>query len=85
MARSQTTTIIRAARAADRTRAARDFLEAAGPASEALVIADNPAADDLVRTIASERGAAFGIHRITLNRLIVTLASARMAALGVSP
>jgi len=86
MSRSQTTTIIRAACAADRIRAARDFLAAVGPASEALVIADNPAAaDDLVRAIANERGAAFGIHRVTLNRLIFTLASARMAALDVSP
>jgi ATP-dependent helicase/nuclease subunit B len=86
MPRSQTTTIICAARAADRIRAAHDFLLAVGPASEALVIADNPAAaDDLVRAIASERGAAFGIHRVTLNRLIFTLARARMAALEVSP
>jgi ATP-dependent helicase/nuclease subunit B len=86
MSRSQTTTIIRAACAADRIRAAHDFLAAVGPASEALVIADNPAAaDDLVRAIASERGAAFGIHRVTLNRLIFMLASARMAALDVSP
>jgi ATP-dependent helicase/nuclease subunit B len=86
MPRSQTTTIIRAARAADRIHVAHDFLTAAGPASEALVIADNPAAaDDLVRAIANERGAAFGIHRVTLNRLIFTLARARMAALEVSP
>ena len=86
MSGSQTTTIIRSARAADRVRAAREFLAAVGPASEALVIADNPAAaDDLVRAIASARGAAFGIHRITLNRLIFALASARMAALEVSP
>ncbi len=86
MPRSQTTTIIRAARAADRIHAARDFLEAAGSASEALVIADNPAAaDDLVRALANEHGAAFGIHRVTLNRLIFTLANARLAALGVSP
>ena len=83
---SQTTTIIRAARSVDRIRAARDFLAAVGPASEALVIANNPAAaDDLVRAIANERGAAFGIHRLTLNRLIFMLASARMATIGVLP
>ncbi len=78
--------IIQAGRAADRIRAAREFIEAAGPASEALVIADNPAAgDDLVRGIAAARGAVFGIHRVTLKRLIFMLASARMAAAGVSP
>jgi ATP-dependent helicase/nuclease subunit B len=79
-------TIINAARAADRIRAARNFLDAVGPASEALVIANNPAAaDDLVRTIAAERGAVFGIHRVTLSRLIFMMASERMAAIGVSP
>ena len=83
---SQAKTIICAARSVDRIRAAREFLEAIGPESEALVVADNPAAaDDLVRAIANQRGAVFGIHRITLNRLIFMLASERMAAAGVSP
>jgi len=83
---SQAKTIICVARSVDRIRAAREFLEAIGPESEALVVADNPAAaDDLVRAIANQRGAAFGIHRITLNRLIFMLASERMAAAGVSP
>jgi ATP-dependent helicase/nuclease subunit B len=78
--------IINAARAADRIRAARNFLNAVGPASEALVIANNPAAaDDLVRTIAAERGAVFGIHRVTLSRLIFLMASERMAVIGASP
>ncbi len=82
----QTKTILRAARSVDRIRAAREFLDAVGSASEALVIANNPAAaDDLVRAIARERGAAFGLHRLTLNRLIFMLASARMAAIGLSP
>ena len=86
MPRNQTITIVRAARSADRIRAARDFLAAVAPASEALVIASNPAAaDDLVRAIAGERGASFGIHRLTLDRLIFMLAAERMAAAGVLP
>jgi ATP-dependent helicase/nuclease subunit B len=86
MSANQITKIIHAARSADRIRGARDFLAAVEPASEALVIANNPAAaDDLVRAIANERGAAFGIHRLTLNHLIFMLASPRMATLGVMP
>jgi hypothetical protein len=78
--------IVCAARSSDRIRAARDFLGALGSASEALVIADNPAAaDDLVRAIGAARGAVFGIHRVTLSRLIFMMASEPMAAIGVSP
>ena len=86
MPRNDTTTIIRAARSADRIRAARDFLAAVPPGSEALVIASNPAAaDDLVRALTRERGATFGIHRLTLDRLIFMLAVERMASAGVLP
>jgi ATP-dependent helicase/nuclease subunit B len=86
MAFNDNITIIRAARSADRIRAARDFLAAVAPGSEALIVANNPAgADDLVRTLARERGATFGLHRLTLDQLIFTLAIAEMASAGVLP
>lgn len=86
MPRNDTITIVRAAQAADRIRAARDFLAAVPRDAEALVIANNPAAaDDLVRAVTLERGATFGIHRLTLDQLIFTLATERIAALGVMP
>ena len=83
---NDTITICRAAQATDRIRAARDFLAAVPRDSEALVIANNPAAaDDLVRGLTLERGATLGIHRLTLDQLIFTLATARMGELGVLP
>jgi ATP-dependent helicase/nuclease subunit B len=79
-------TISRAARSADRIRAARDFLANVPPDSEALVIVRNPAAaDDLVRALTCERGAVFGIHRLTLDQLIFTLAVETMASAAVTP
>src|SRR5579863_5440420 len=83
---NDTIAIVRAARSADRISAARDFLAAVPPGSEALVIASNPAAaDDLVRSLARDRGATFSIHRLTLDRLIFTLALESMAAAAVMP
>jgi ATP-dependent helicase/nuclease subunit B len=79
-------TIMRAARSADRIQAAHHFLAAVPPGSEALVIANNPAAaDDLVRALTRERGATLGIHRLTLDRLIFTFAMERMMSAGVLP
>jgi ATP-dependent helicase/nuclease subunit B len=79
-------TIIRAARSADRIRAAMDFLSVVPPGSEALVLASNPtAADDLVRDLALDRGAIFGLHCLTLNQLTLALALERMALAGVLP
>jgi ATP-dependent helicase/nuclease subunit B len=79
-------TIIRADTSAERIRAARAFLAAVPPGSEAMVVANNPAAgDDLVRMLASECGATFGIHRLTLDQLIFTLAVDEMASAGVLP
>lgn len=86
MPANDTSSIYRAAQATDRISAARDFLAAVRRDSEALVIANNPAAaDDLVRALALERGATLGIHRLTLDQLIFTLATAQMAGLSVLP
>ena len=62
--------IVSSTRASERIGAAAAFLEALPAGTEALVIAaTREAADDLVRGISLRRGATFGLHRLTLNRL----------------
>ncbi len=78
--------IFRSPRAADRIAAARAWLDRIPPGAEALVVAPNwEAADDLLREAANARGALFGIHRLTLNRLAGLLASDHLAATGEAP
>jgi ATP-dependent helicase/nuclease subunit B len=78
--------IVRSHRAAQRIAAAREWLAAAEPATETLVIAPTrEAADDLVRAVAAARGAVAGIHRLTFNRLIGLLASEAMVVNGLAP
>src|SRR5579885_1340644 len=78
--------IVRSYRARERIDRAREWLAALAPASEVLVVAPSrQAADDLVRDHAARRGAAAGIHRLTLNRLIGLLASSAMAERGLAP
>src|SRR5215469_10146360 len=78
--------IVRSHRAADRIAAASEWLTAAEPASETLVVAPTrEAADDLVRGLAAARPAFAGIHRLTFNRLIGLLASEAMVAAGLAP
>ncbi|HEX3409207.1 MAG TPA: hypothetical protein VHS07_02955, partial [Candidatus Binataceae bacterium] len=80
------TRIIHAPRAADRIRAAREFLASVPAGAEALVVANNPSAgDDLARGLASTRGATLGLHRLTLDQLIFALAIEPMASAGVLP
>ncbi len=50
-----------------------------------MVAPHQEAAHDLVRRIADTRGALFGIHRITLNRLIGLLAAEHLAQAGLAP
>src|SRR5262245_60905164 len=78
--------IVRSHRAAERIAAAREWLAAAQPATETLVIAPTrEAADDLVRGVAAARGAVAGTHRLTFNRLVGLLASEAMVAAGLAP
>ncbi len=73
-------------RAAERIAAAREWLRALEPATEAIVLAPaRSGADDLVRSIAAERGALAGVHRLTFNRLAGLLAADTMAARGLAP
>jgi ATP-dependent helicase/nuclease subunit B len=73
-------------RAADRITAAGEWLAAFAPATEVLTVTSAwDAADDLVRMLASARGARFGIHRFTLNALVARLAAPELAAAGLAP
>ncbi len=72
---------------------ARVRLEAAAafvagwPASTELIVvgATREAADDVCRGIAASRGATFGLHRFTLGQLASRIATATLAASGVTP
>jgi ATP-dependent helicase/nuclease subunit B len=64
---------------ADRLDAARAFIERYLPDAEILIVgASRAAADDLARTIALSRGAAFGLHRCSLRQLAGILALSRL-------
>ena len=72
---------------------ARVRLEAAAafvagwPASTELIVvgATREAADDFCRGVAVARGATFGLHRFTLGQLASRIATATLAARGVTP
>lgn len=78
--------IIVSPRASERIDAAARFLDPLGAGDQAMVLAANrEAGDDLVRSLARGRGALFGIHRMTLNRLAGVLASDFLLAAGLAP
>ncbi|MEO5820237.1 MAG: PD-(D/E)XK nuclease family protein [Vicinamibacteraceae bacterium] len=57
------------------------------PAATELVVvaASRDAADDVCRALAVSRGATFGLHRFTLGQLASRIATATLAAAGVTP
>ena len=57
------------------------------PASTELIVvgATREAADDVCRGLAASRGATFGLHRFTLGQLASRIATATLAADGVTP
>src|ERR1044072_2028849 len=72
--------------AAVRLREARRFLERFEPGAEVLLLgASRGAVDDLARTIAMEKGATFGLHRLSFTQLAARLAAAELAANGHAP
>jgi len=78
--------IVTSPRVLDRIGAARAWLEALAPGTEAVIVAQvREAADDLVRGLAAEHGALFGIHRMTFNRLIGLVAADALAARRLVP
>jgi CRISPR/Cas system-associated exonuclease Cas4 (RecB family) len=73
-------------RISDRRAAAQEWLAALTPGVEAIVVTQvREAADDLIRSFAQARGALFGIHRMTLNRLIGLIAADSLAARRLAP
>ncbi len=78
--------IVTSARAADRIAAAAAWLRALPPAGESLVVAANwEAADDFVRGLADERGAAFAVHRLTFDKAIAVFAAEALADRDLAP
>ena len=72
--------------AAIRLRVARDFVTGFLSAEEVLLIgASRGAVDDLARSIAIEKGATFGLHRMSFTQLAARLAAADLAARGRAP
>jgi ATP-dependent helicase/nuclease subunit B len=72
--------------AAERLGAAGTFIERLPVATEILLVgASRDAADDLARRITLARGTTFGLHRASLMHLVVRLAAAEMARLGLAP
>src|SRR5499433_2824343 len=67
--------------AAARLREARRFLEQFEPGAEVLLLgASRGSVDDLARTISLERGAMFGLHRLSFTQLAARLAVMEMAS-----
>jgi len=78
--------IVCSPRASERITAARAWIGSIAPGTEALVVAaSHEAADDLLRELTVSRGAIFGVHRLTLNRLIGVLAAEHMVNAGLAP
>ncbi len=78
--------IVCSPRASERIAAARAWIGSLAPGTEALVVAaSHEAADDLLREFTVSRGASFGVHRLTLNRLIGVLAAEHMVNASLAP
>src|SRR5260370_10780 len=78
--------IVCSPRASERIAAARAWIGSLAPGTEALVVAaSHEAADDLLREFTVSRGASFGVHRLTLNRLIGVLAAEHMVNAALAP
>src|SRR2546429_9305360 len=81
-----TATVFKSPRAEERAAAVADWLRMLSPGAEALIIAPSwDAADDLLRAFANERGAAFAIHRLTLDKTVALLAAETLAQRNLAP
>jgi len=79
-------TLIVSSVGAARVRAAGEFLRRLPAGDEVFVIAgDRRAGDDLVRALAGEHKATFGIHRLSLEQMASRLAAERLAREGLTP
>jgi ATP-dependent helicase/nuclease subunit B len=69
-----------------RIRRARAWLEGRSAGEEVLIVgATLDAANELARSVATTKGAAFGWHRLTLSRLAFAVAAPVLAARGLTP
>src|SRR5208337_4113790 len=69
-----------------RIRRARAWLEGRLACEEVLIVGASPdAANELARSVATTKGAAFGWHRLTLSRLASAVAAPVLAARGLTP
>jgi ATP-dependent helicase/nuclease subunit B len=65
---------------------ARAWLEGRSAGEEVLIVGATPdAANELARSVATTKGAAFGWHRLTLSRLAFAVAAPLLAARGLTP
>src|ERR671915_616483 len=72
---------IRSASASIRLHEARKFLDTFSPGTEVLLLgASRGAVDDLARSIALEKGATFGLHRLSFPQLAARLAAIELAS-----
>jgi ATP-dependent helicase/nuclease subunit B len=67
-------------------RRARAWLEGRSAGEEVLIVGATPdAANELARSVATTKGAAFGWHRLTLSRLAFAVAAPVLATRGLTP
>src|SRR5918995_4370785 len=77
---------IRSASASIRLHEARKFLDTFGPGTEVLLLgASRGAVDDFARSIALEKGATFGLHRLSFTQLAARLAALHLASRDCAP
>jgi len=79
-------TAVQSGSAAVRLREARRFLEQFEPGAEVLLLgASRGSVDDLARVISLEKGATFGLHRLSFTQLAARLAVMELAARERAP
>src|SRR5688500_19018794 len=77
---------VRSASASIRLQEAKTFLSAFNPGTEVLLLgATRGAVDDLARAIEMDKGATFGLHRLSFTQLAARLAASALAAGGHAP
>ena len=77
---------VQSSSAFSRLHEARNFVDQFAPGDEVLLLgASRGAVDDFARSIAVERGATFGLHRLSFTQCAARLAAADLAARGDAP
>jgi CRISPR/Cas system-associated exonuclease Cas4 (RecB family) len=85
-ASDSTVTAVQSGSAAVRLREARRFLDQFEPGVEVLLLgASRGSVDDLARAISLERGATFGLHRLSFTQLAARLAVMELASRDRAP